>query len=302
MRRFLALALTLILSTTVLAGCTKNNAEDDGQDEIEPTPTTPTPTTQEPTPTTTTPVTPTTTPTPPTTPVLDSSTYAIAVSGQPTQALPGAAFNFTMFVNGSIMHESDHVGAHISSNDTTNPPGAGRQDCEHTIAQLPGTFLVNCTIANEGTWYVWGHARINDTGELRNWWSPTPFVVKVRNYNLTLSDAPTNPPTSKQNFTVKLNVTGVDNATSDHIDIHFWNATTTTPALATAAGNCAQVAEPTGAIGVFTITCSIENTGIAGKDYYLRGHLRLTEGATTLDWWSAELKVSVLGIPSTPLP
>lgn len=298
MRRVASLLLALLLAATALAGCTEPGADDETPTptptaEATPTPIIATPTSTE---------TPTPTPTPPTTaPVLDSSTYALETTGMPGQALPGARFNFTLYANGSVTHASDHIGAHYADNDTTSPPVTpGRKDCEHVAGDLPGTFEVLCTIMDEGTWHVWGHARINDSGELRNWWSE-PFVVKVRNYSLNASGFPTNPPTSKQNFTFTLTVNGTDNATTEHLGAHYWNATQSAPTVANSMGACQHAPAATGALGTHTITCSIENTGLAPKDFFLRGHVRITEGGTTLDWWSDEVKVSIVGVPASPI-
>lgn len=296
MRRTFALLLTLLLAGAALAGCATPNADDEEDDEVEPTPMTMTPTTVvTPTPT------PTMTPSPTPTPALDSSTYSLSTTGVPGQALPGEAFNFTLYANGSVNATSDHIGAHFSNNDTTNPPGAGRGDCAHQSGDLPGTFVVDCTLASEGTWYVWGHARINDSGEIRNWWTAAPSVVKVRNYTLNATGFPTNPPASKQNFTFTLRVNGTDNATTDHLGAHFWNATQSAPTVANSAGACAHT-NATGVIGTFTVTCSIENTGLTAKDFFVRGHLRISEGGSTLNWWSDEVKVSVVGLPVSPIP
>lgn len=295
MARSIALLLTMVLSMTALAGCTDNGS--DADDDVDPTPepTLSTPATT--TPATTTPVTSTPAPTP--SPVLDSSTYALAAAGMPSQAKPGK-LNFTLFVNGSVTHATDHVGAHYADNDTTDPPVApGRKDCEHSSsATLPGVFLVNCTIADEGIWYVWGHARINDSGELRNWWVADPFIVKVRDYNVTISGVPTSATASRSNFSVTVAIAGKDNATSDHIGVHYWNATTTEPSVSNAEGACEHVAG--GAVNTYTVVCSITNTGVGPQQYYLRGHLRLAEGGTVLSWWSAETPVTILGVPSLP--
>jgi hypothetical protein len=296
MRRILILALTLSLA---LAGCTFIGGDDDEMEEPTPTPTNGTD------PTFPTPSTPTNaTPTPPTAnATLDSSTYALAVAGVPTQAKPGARIGFTLFVNGTTTAESDHIGAHFADNDTTNPPVTGRQDCEHTAGALPGTYGVNCTLANVGTWYVWGHARINNSGALLNWWTPQASIVKVRDYNLTVGGVPTNAQPSNGNFTILVNVTalgGSDNATSDHIGAHYWNASEANPTTDNAAGACIHVAG--GVVGSHTITCAIPNDGLTPKDFFLRGHIRIAESGTTLSWWSAESKVSILGtLPGSPI-
>lgn len=305
MLRIPSLLLTFLLASAALAGCALPGGDDDADEamptpDATPSPVFPTPEEVSPTPT---PTPATATPTPPTLPVLDSSTYALAVAGQPGQAKPGTRWNFTLFANGSVTQASDHVGAHYADNDTTDPPTApGRKDCEHPNGELPGVFTVHCAILGEGTWHVWGHARINDSGELRNWWTADPFVVKVRDYALNTSGFPTNPPTSNQNFTFTLAIVGADNATSTHLGAHYWNATEANPTVLNSAGACAHAPNATASVDTHTVTCAIPHTGVGAKDFFVRGHLRLTEGATTLDWWSPETKVAILGVPATPLP
>lgn len=283
--------LTLLLATSALAGCMRDDEDD--PPTVTPTPTDP--------PVTTTPsvVTPTPITTPPVTPTgstLGPGTYQLATSGMPGQAKTGSKFNFTLYVNGSLERASDHVGAHYADNDTTNPPVApGRRDCEHTAGELPDSFVVSCTIATPGAWYVWGHARIDDNGTLVNWWPATPSIVRVRDFNVTTSGAPTGPQQSRQNFTFSVNITGSENVTSDHIGAHSWNATTADPTVNNAAGACEHIAA--GSIGNYTITCSLENRDLTPKTFYLRGHLRLVEGGTTLHWWGPEFSVTVLGNP-----
>ena len=294
MSKTLTLLLTLTLAATALAGCTD---PDDGGD-VDPTPDpspelTPTPTA---TPTTTPTITPTVTPP---TPPLDSSSFTLAATGAPGQAMPGEKFNFTLFANGTNAHASDHIGAHYADSDAATLDAATMRACEHhSSGTLPGVFVVTCAIADEGTWFVSGHARINDSGELRNWWTPAPFAVKIRDYNLTLSGVPTAPVGSGSNFTIQLQIVGTDNVTTDHLGAHFWNLTKDNPTLDTAQGACEHL--NTGAVGKYTVTCNITNDGVTVKDHYLRGHLRIVEGGTTLQWWSPEVKVSIgpaVGLP-----
>lgn len=295
MSKTLTLLLTLTLASVALAGCTDPNKDDENETTPTPEPS-PEPT---PTPTATPTATPSVSPTPtPPTPPLDSSTYKLAVAGAPGQAKPAQKFNFTLFVNGSVTHPTDHAGAHFANNDTATPDAAQMRGCEHSAGTLPGTFLVNCTIPDQGTWFVWGHARVNDSGELRNWWAPSPFPVKIRDYNITVANAPTAPVTSGSNFTIQLQVAGADNVTTDHLGAHYWNLTKADPTFESIDGSCEHLA--TGAVGKYDIKCAITNSGLAPKDYYLRGHLRITEGGTTLDWWSPEVKVNVgpaVGLP-----
>lgn len=295
MRLTAALLLTISLS---LSGCTIFGGDDEDDDVVTPTPTPSDPVF--PTPTTPTNVTPT-----PATPnlTLDSSTYSLAVSGVPTQVKPNATFNFTLYANGSVTAESDHIGAHYADNDTVDPPVTpGRQDCDHVSGALPGTYNVTCRFTTIGTWYVWGHARINNSGQLHNWWTADASIVKARDYDLTLGSVPTNSQASGSNFTVQVNVTALgasENVTSDHIGVLYWNASEPNPTAQNAAGACQHVSG--GVVGSHTITCNIANAPGLPKEFFLRGHVRITEGATSLEWFSAEQKVSVLGaLPGIP--
>lgn len=284
--RQLVLLLTLAIAT---AGCTFGDEE------------TPTPTPTDDvvaTPTSATPIaTPTVTPTEPTPePPLDSSSYRLAAAGIPAQAKLGARWNFTLFVNGSLTRPSTHIGAHFANNDTTDPPVVpGRRDCEHVAGDLPGVFTAACRMNETGTWYVWGHAQINDSGELRNWWASPPAIVKVRDYNLTLSGVPTAPISSNQTFSFSVASVGSENVTTHHFGAHFWNASTEQPTIQNATGACEHLA--VGAVGNYTITCAIANREPLPQGFFLRGHLLLAEGATVLEWWSAETTITVLGNP-----
>ena len=297
MSRTFALLLTVLLAATALAGCMRN--EDDP----------PATTTPGGTPTTTTPLatpimtTPGTTPPGNGTTPLDSSTFALAAVGAPAQVRIGGAANFTLFVNGSANVTSDHVGAHFANNDSTNPPAAGRSDCNHVGGALPGTYNVTCAMAQAGAWYVWGHARVNDSGTERSWWTATPFVVKARDYNVTLS-APTQQQASRSNFTVTVNVTalgGSDNATGE-VNVYVYNETTASPSASGAAGSCTPVG--TGVVGTHAITCSVTREGLLPGTHYLRARILVAEGGTALDWWSSEATVTIgpVGAPALPGP
>lgn len=298
MSRSLTLLLTLVIAASALAGCTLGGKDNDDTVVTPIVDTTPTtdPFATPP------PVTPAVTPsvTPPTAPVLDTSSYGLAAAGAPGQAKPGSKFNFTLFANGTTTHASDHIGAHYANNDTAAPNASAMKACDHATGNLPGQFVVTCTLADQGTWYIYGHARITDTSQ-HDWWVATPLVVKVRDYTLAVSGIPTNAQTSGGNFSFQVNISGTDNVTTDHIGAHFWNASETNPTIQNAAGACAHIAS--GAVGNYTISCSITNPGaLAPHDYYLRGHLRIVEGGTTLEWWSPEQKVTVLGsLPASPI-
>ncbi|HWH07684.1 MAG TPA: hypothetical protein VNX21_00695 [Candidatus Thermoplasmatota archaeon] len=282
--------LAVLLASAALAGCTLNRG-DDGNG------TTTTTTTA----TTTTPPTGGTTTTPPTqdtnqsTP-LSNSSFSVATSGVPAQVLPGQRFNFTLFVNGTANATSDHIGAHYADNATTSPNATGMKSCEHQAGRLPGEYTVACRVDETGTWYVYGHARANDTGGQFDWWA-TPVAVKARNYTLNLTGAPTTPPLGNSSFTLSLGITGSDNATSDHIGAHWFNATTPTPTVATSGGACAHASG--NVVNTHAVECRIPNSGPAPKAYYVYGHLRITEGGVTLEWWSAPVEVTIG--PNLPL-
>lgn len=292
--------LTLLLGLSLaLAGCTGG---DDGDAPATSTPVSTPPATS--TPVATTPVNATPTPTTPPpangtdneTAGLANDSYTLAAIGIPAQVEAGKKFNFTLFVNGTLSRTSDHIGAHYADNITVSPPGAGRRDCEHPTGAVPGVYLVNCTITTPGTWHVFGHLRLAENGTTYNYWA-APQAVKVRAYNLTLVGFPTAPQVSNQSFTFTLNVNGTENVTSDHIGAHVFNASTATPTVsgqvAAAVGSCTHANGATA--GNHTVTCTITHAGATPGTYYVRGHLRITEGGVQTNFWSAEHTVTVLG-------
>ena len=278
----IATILAVLLASTALAGCTLNGG-DDGNGTTTTTTTTPT------NGTTTTTTTPPTQQTNATTPLTNSS-YSVATSGIPAQALPGQRFNFTVYANGTQNVTSDHIGAHYADNATTGPNATAMKACEHQQGTLPGTYNVACRVDQTGTWYVYGHARANDTGGTYDWWA-TPVAVKVRNYTLNLTGAPSTPVLGNQNFTLSLGITGSDNATSDHIGAHWFNATTATPTVAGSGGACAHLNG--NVVNTHAVDCRIPNPGPAPKTVYVYGHLRIVEGGVTLEWWSPPVEVTV---------
>jgi hypothetical protein len=150
-----------------------------------------------------------------------------------------------------------------------------------------------------GTWYVYGHARVNDSGTLVNWWS-APMIVHVRNFTLETSGFPATPQTNNQSFSFTLYLNGTQNVTTDHIGAHYWNATNAEPTTANATGACDHQAG--GSTGVYAITCKIPYAGTGGplsatpQIVYVRAHLRVTDGGTALSWWGPEQAVTVLAI------
>lgn len=299
--RTLPFFLAALLAAAALAGCTG------GDDETDPTPTTTSATPGDPFTTPTVSTTPAATPAttaPPTTPAaLDPGTYALAAFGPPTQAKPNATIGFTLYVNGTLTSASEHVGAHYANNVTTSPPSAGRSDCPHQSGTLPGEFNVTCAFATTGTWHVFGHAQVNDSGNLLNWWAQ-PFTIRVRDYNLTLSGVPTTA-ADETNFSFTLQVAALgasDNATSNHIGAHYFNNTTDSTSE-TAAGVCEHTAG--GVVGPHTVTCNVDAGQGVARDVWVRGHVRIDEGGTILSWWSQPYKVTVspvggIGLPGFP--
>lgn len=300
MRSF-TLLLTALLAGAALAGCTG------GDDGADPTPTTTTPGTTPSDPFATPPGTPAASPAPTTPtpgPAVDSNSFTLQTTGAPTQVKTGAGITFTLYANGTANATSDHIGAHYADNDTTTPTTPGRKDCEHTNGTLPGSWSVGCTFAEAGTWHVYGHAQAQGAVDRVNFWA-TPFVVRVRDYNLTAT-VPAQA-TYGTDFDVILNVTalgGSDNATSDHVGAHWFNDTTGM-SEAESAGSCAHLAGSTGVVGTHTITCNVPQEGdipaSASRTVYVRGHVRVTEGGTTLSWWSEPYAVSVQSV-TVPLP
>lgn len=283
-----SLALLLVLAVAA-AGCTMPGSGDTTTTSTSPTGSTSTTTTTMPPVTTTPPVNDT--------PVLTNATWTVSTTGIPAQAKPGVQFNFTLDVNGTTTFASQHIGGHFADNTTSALVPAAMKACDHQAGQLPGTFNISCTMADEGTWYLYGHAQAIQN-ETFNYWA-LPSAVKVRNYTLNLTGAPGTPLASNQSFTLNMNVTGKDNATSDHIGAHWFNATTNNPTPASSAGNCAL---KTGSvIDVHAVKCAIPNTGTGPKTFFVYGHVRIVEGGVTLDWWSAPVEVQVLGTAGLPI-
>lgn len=297
-------AITLLLALALsglLAGCSMPGTDD--ETDPTPTPTAATPTSDPVFPTATPSATPTATPTaPPVAPAFDSTSFQLATAGLPTQAKPGQRVNLTLFANGTASQASDHVGAHFANNTTAAPNASAMQACDHAGATLPGTFTVNCTFPATGVWQVYGHARIGQGNDTLNYWA-APAAITVRNYTLALADVPTSAQGSGTNFTFKLNVSGFDNATSDHVGAHYFNDTATEPTTESSAGACAHVAGAV--VANHSLSCQISlPTLTPTKDYFLRGHVRIVQDGVTLSWWSDPAKVTIapVGVGGLPGP
>lgn len=277
MKRTLVLLFTALLSSVALAGC--------AADEEEPVETTPTPvetTPTEPTPVEPTPTEPTPTEPTPETPTFQEDTYALATHGIPDFVRQGASFNFTLWVNGTTETASDHVGAHYADDMVDTPDAKTMKGCEHQSGELPGEFTVTCTIEEEGTWFVYGHARVSAGEETFNYWAAPEQVTVIGNYTLTTSLNAGVPTTvalgDTLNFT--LTIAGDENVTSDHVGAHFGANSTTEPSVKAYAQACAHqtVAVP----GEVTVTCEFAEAGT----YYLRGHMRFGSGAEAINFWT----------------
>lgn len=271
MSRFVILT-TLLLATGALAGC----ATDDGGDQGDPTPGTTTPgaTTTTP-PATTTPVSPT--------PGVDNESFALETAGVPAAVRANESFSFTLYVNGTDEASSDHIGAHYADNATEAPSASSMGGCEHQSGDLPGEFTVTCTIAQPGTWHVYGHARVTQDNATVQWWAPPRAVQVVGNHTLSASLSPDVPATATagQNFTFTLTVDGPA-ATSDHVGAHFGLNQTEQPSTTTLPQACQH--QTVDLPAEVTVTCVFPESGT----YYLYGHVRFGSGGSFVNFWTPE--------------
>ena len=107
-------------------------------------------------------------------------------------------------------------------------------------------------------------------------------------YAIALSDVPALPVIAGQPFHFNSTITGDETHASDHIGAHFGNKTTTEPSTAVYNVTCAHQAG--NLPGKYQVTCTAPmQPGV----YYLRGHARITEGATVVNWWSPETTITV---------
>lgn len=286
MSKFLAISVAVLTFGVALAGCATEDATD--------TPTTTSTPATSPTATTPTATTPVTTP--------DNTTdeapeYALEATNVPTTVEAGVAFTFTLNVTGDETSASDHVGAHWGPTSLDEPTVAGYGgSCAHQAGALPGLYTVECTLADEGTFHLRGHARLNLSGELVNYWSDEHEITvraPVGTYELAVTDMPTLPVAAGDSFNFTLTVTGDETDVSDHIGAHFGlNATDdATVAVTDYAHGCAHAASEVP--GTFTVTCTVPETAATGSTYYLRGHVRITVDAQH-NFWSPETTFVVL--------
>ena len=106
-------------------------------------------------------------------------------------------------------------------------------------------------------------------------------------YSITVSDMPA---IVLANATFRFNstISGGPVHASDHIGAHFGNKTTTEPSTATYDVSCAHTGGDLP--GKYQVTCTAPaKTGV----HYLRGHARITQGETVVNWWSPETTFTV---------
>ena len=268
--------LCSVLAATALAGCADNDGA--GDDPATTTPATTTPTT---TPVTTTPVTTTPEPTP------DAPVFTLTADGVPATAIVGQTFTFELTVEGDESFETDHLGAHYDVEAHPAPEGAYGKGCDHQLATVPGTFTIECTIAETGTHFLRGHLRLNVSDTLHNYWTDE-FEVEVRepvgNYTLTTVGMPTLPVAPGDSFNFTLTIAGESTDHSDHIGGHFgMNSTDDDVVVGDFAYGCQH---QSGEVpGEFTVTCPVPDDAAPGT-YYLRGHLRITAAGVNHEFWA----------------
>jgi hypothetical protein len=106
-------------------------------------------------------------------------TYRMQLSGVPAAVAPGATFNVTVTAQMgtgmmAVHHASDHIGAHFWNRTVSDPTAsvANGTACSHRSGDLPGSYEATCTAPMAvGTYHIRAHARINDDGTMRHWWS-----------------------------------------------------------------------------------------------------------------------------------
>jgi hypothetical protein len=110
--------------------------------------------------------------------VVDASTYTIRLDWTLASLDHRTASNFTFteHIEGSVGSTSMHIGAHMGMNHTATPSTTVYKiACRHyaTPNPLPGTYTITCDAPQTpGTYYLRGHARVNQNGTDINWWSP----------------------------------------------------------------------------------------------------------------------------------
>lgn len=111
---------------------------------------------------------------------VDASTYKITLDWVNPGVQAGLNFTFTEHIDGTIVTQSTHIGAHFGNathdlaqaSTTTYTKACVHAGTPSTPKSLPGDFEITCTApAQPGTYYLRGHARENVNGSDVNWWS-----------------------------------------------------------------------------------------------------------------------------------
>jgi hypothetical protein len=106
-------------------------------------------------------------------PAVDKDTYHIGLDWTSPGVPPGTNFTFGMHVDGTVVSQSTHVGAHFGTAPSDAPSTTVyASKCKHASGQLPNDFRVECTApATAGTYYLRGHAQEVRGNTTINWWS-----------------------------------------------------------------------------------------------------------------------------------
>lgn len=118
--------------------------------------------------------------------------------------------------------------------------------------------------------------------------STAPAHVDAGTYIITLEGFPVGPVAGGSNLTFRDRITGSVQAYSDHIGAHFGSNSTDAPSTTAYNMTCAH---SVGNLpGVYDVTCSVPR---APGLYHLRGHARIMQDGTPVNWWSAEQTFTV---------
>lgn len=288
--------LVALCASLALAGCTL------GEDTPPtPTTTTPTATTSTPTPTPASPtanVTPTPTQTTPEPPAEPKPLYALTVSGLPTAVEEGRNFSYVLVAAGNVSANSTHLGAHYgptSVADDAASTSVYTQVCAHqtSATPVPGRYNLTCSVPGNGTWYLRGHVRVgadNDSWASEATLTVRPAWTQSGNYSVNLSGVPTRA-TAGKNFTFNLTTAG-GNLLAPGLspEVRTGSASTGTPTVEAYTVTC-STARTSALSTSYSVSCGFPAAGV----YYLRGHLRVSEGVPpeSHDYWSGEYPVLV---------
>jgi hypothetical protein len=224
----------------------------------------------------------------------------IRVSDLPARIVAGSEFQFDSNPTCTGTWMSDHVGAHYGPSSAEAPTtngnlGAYTSGCIHHSETPTTPAATKCTIAQAGTYYLRGHARIMVGDVLTDFWSREYLVVAVSPDDQPLPGAPQvllydvpSTVAAGTTFTMPLEVEWAvpEGTQSNHVGAHYDSVPHPNPTGAYANG-CSHSG---GAIpGDFTTTCTLP---VAGTQY-LRGHARFENGGALTDYWSDEVTIVV---------